>query len=421
MKTWIWLAIFAAATSAPARGDEAAKAKAGAAAIPVGPDRKVQVYRLETVEIQGSNRISADDLSSELGLVKGTPLDDNLVMTTRSRLLGLGLFRSAILVMRRGSQPGFAKLIIEVEEDDNVLTNWALGGELDVSLSENAASTVDPEHSPMDYRLGIVGRNLFNSLHRGSLFLDLDSTGKFEEGQLAYGLPRFTLEDVQFDAEIAGVNVRHRYLDALGFGGRGEGLWSRTITGIGEIQYGAAMYVNKGPEYALTGFPSAVAGPKVAYFRETRLRGFYPGSGHLIGASLVLAPTQTEKSLLEVDLAKTFSIADYLYLSLDARALTVGVDGYSLRGEGRIDVPIGSQDPHEDQAELFLRFRGGHDVIDETSLVGSSAILGVRYHSSGFIAELAIKFTRSPEELDPTKKIKVTPDRVNDPRPRVDP
>jgi hypothetical protein len=368
--------------------------------------RKVQVYKLESVEIQGSTRLAARDLATELGLVKDTPLNDDLVMTTRTRLLGLGLFKSAILVMRKGSQPGYAKLIIELEDDDSVLTDWALGGELGVSLSENAAATVDPDRAPLDYRLGLVGRNLFNNMHRGSLSIEFDSGGHFQGGQLAYGFPRFTREDVQFDAEIAGTNVRHRYLDVLGFGGRGQGLWARTVGGLGEVQYGAAMYVNKGPDFALTGFPNAVAGPKFAYYKETRLHGFFPGEGHLIGASVLVAPTETEKSVLEVNLAKTFSFADYLYFTLDTRALTVGVDGYSLRGETRFDVPLGHQDPGEDQAEVFLRLRGGHDVIDDTNLVGTAAIVGVRYHSSGFIAELAIKVTRSPEELNPAKGLK---------------
>ncbi len=402
MRVWrafLVLAVFAfAAWAAPDR--------ALADGIAIGPDRKVQVYRLETVEIRGSTRIAADDLARELGLVRGTPLDDNLVMTTRSKLLGLGLFKSAILIMRKGTQPGYAKLIFELEDDEGVLTDWALGGELGVSLTESSASTADPESAPMDYRLGLVARNLFQDMHRGSLFVDLDSKGKFTQGQLAYGFPRFALEDVQFDAEVAGVNVRHRYLDALGFGGRGQGLWARSVSGLGEVQYGAAMYVNKGPEFALNGFPRSVAGPKFAYYKETRLRGFFPGSGHQIGAAILFAPTDTENSVFELNLAKTFSFGQLAYLTFDTRMLTVGVDGYSLRGESRFDVPIGSQDPNEDQAELFLRFRGGHDVMGDTNLVGSSAIIGVRYHSSGFIAELALKVTRSPEELVPkTRKI----------------
>ena len=168
-------------------------------------------------------------------------------MTTRDHLLSFGLFKSAILVMRKGSKPGWARLIVEVEDDEGVLSDWAIGGDLAVQFTEAGASAVSPDSAPMDYKLGIVSRNLFSSLHRGSIVIDIDSKGQYREGQIAYGLPRFALEDVQFDAEIASIDIQHRYLNALGFGGRGQGLWSRSLEGPGEIQYGAAMYVNKEP------------------------------------------------------------------------------------------------------------------------------------------------------------------------------
>ncbi len=221
------------------------------------------------------------------------------------------------------------------------------------------------------------------------------------QGQIAYGLPRFAREDAQFDAEIAAVDSYYRYLDAQAFGARGQGLWSHSVAGVGEVQYGAAMYVNKGPNFAVKGFPDSVAGPKFAYYKETRLRGFFPGNGHQIGASLLLAPTDTEHSVFELNLAKTYDVASIVFLTLDTRALTVGAEGYSFRAEGRVDVPFGEATSGEDQAEGFLRFRGGHDSVGSVNLVGSAAIIGVRYHSSGFIAEFALKVTRAPEELAP--------------------
>lgn len=362
-----------------------------------------QIYKLESVELQGSTRMTSHQLATELDLVPGTPLDDDMVMSTRSRLLGLGLFKSVILLMRKGSKPGMAKLIIDVDDDPGVLTKWALGGELGVTVAENSApsSVSVPSAAPMDYRLGLVGRNLFSDLHRGSLYLDIDSEGEIRQGQLAYGLPRFAKEGVQFDAEIAVVDSYFRYLDAMGFGARGQGLWSQTASGLGEIQYGAAMYVNKKPRFAVPGFPDAVAGPKLAYFKETRFRGFFPGEGHLIAASLLLAPTDTENSVIELNLAKTWSLFKFASLTLDGKMLTVGAGDYSVRAESRIDVPLGEAEPGEDQASCFLRLRGGHDSVGKTNLVGSMAMLGVRYHSSGFIAEFALKITRSPEALAP--------------------
>jgi hypothetical protein len=326
-------------------------------------------------------------------------------MSTRTRLLGLGLFKSAILLMRKGSKPGYARLIVEVEDDDSVLSDWALGGELDVTVSENDASTTvegDSSSVPMDYRLALVGRNVFGNLHRASLFADIDAQGKFREGQVAYGLPRFAKEDAQFDAEIAAVDVSHRYLDALGFGAHGQGLWSRTLaSGSGEVQYGAAMYVNKKPDFAVPGFPQVVAGPKVAYYRETRLRSFFPDAGHLLGASLLVAPQRADRSVIELTAAKTFNLGDLVWFTLDSRAAGIGFHGYALRAESRFDVPIGSHDPGQDQGEFFVSLRGGQDRLEKTNLVGSAAVIGVRYHSNGFIAELALKVTKTPDELTP--------------------
>jgi hypothetical protein len=375
--------------------------------VQVGPDGRVRVYKLETLELRGTTRMTTGQLAEELGLVPETRLDDELVMSTRTRLLGLGLFKSAILLMRKGSKPGYARLIVEVEDDDSVLSDWALGGELDVTVSEtNASSTVESDGGtvPMDYRLGLVGRNVFDQLHRASAFVDVDGEGIFRAGQIAYGLPRFAKEDAQFDAEIAAVDVSHRYLDALGFGAHGQGLWSRTLaSGSGEVQYGAAMYVNKKPRFAVPGFPQVVAGPKVAYYHETRLRGFFPDAGHLLGASLLLAPTRADRSVIELSAARTFGFGDLVWWTLESRAASVGVHGYALRAETRWDVPLGGKDPGEDQAAFFLRLRAGQDRLEKTDLVGSAAILGVRYHSNGFIAELALKVTKTPEELTPTK------------------
>lgn len=397
LMTWL-LACLCAAQAGPA----AAQGETPESAVAVGPGRKVQAYKLETVEIRGTTRMSTEQLADELGLTPGTPLDDDLVMTTRTRLLGLGLFKSAILVMRKGSKPGFAKLIVEVEDDGSVLGDWAMGGELDVTVRErDAGPTASSANTPMDYRVSLVGRNLFSELHRGSAWLDFDSEGNVRAGQIAYGLPRFTREAAQFDAEIAAVDPHYRYLDAMGFGGRAQGLWARSQAGFGEVQYGAGMYVNKKPHFAVPGFPAAVAGPKVAYYKETRLHTFYPGEGHLIGASLLLSPVETENSIIELEMAKTFDFSKRAFLTFDAKALTVGTDGVSFRAESRLDVPFGGIDPDEDQAEAFLRLRGGHDSIGKVSLLGSAAMLGVRYHSSGFIAELALKITRSPEDLAP--------------------
>ena len=74
--------------TAPLRGGFAAAASAlGRNTLPIGSDHKVQVYKLETVEIAGTSRMTSAQLQEALGLVPGTPLDDDLVMSARTRLL----------------------------------------------------------------------------------------------------------------------------------------------------------------------------------------------------------------------------------------------------------------------------------------------------------------------------------------------
>jgi hypothetical protein len=366
--------------------------------IKLGPDKRVRVYTLDELEVRGTTRISGEHLALELGLVKGIPLNDDLVMNTHGRLMGLGLFKSAILFMKKGEEPGTADLVIEVEDDEQVLTDWAIGGELGVTMTDTHASAIDPDTAPMDYRFRLVGRNIFQRMHRSVLFADIDNRGELRQGQVAYGLPRFAQEDVQFDTELAVSDVFRRYLHTRGFGSRVQGLWSKSSE-WGEIQYGAAMYANTIKKFKVPGFPKVVAGPKIALYDETRLKSFFPESGHLMGVSLLLDPISTSNSVVELDLAKTIDYQRKVFFTIESHLLSVGSKGHSLRGEARLDLPLGDQNPGEDLAEVFLRFGGGQDKIGKTHLLGSAAVVGVRYHSSGFIAEFSIKVTRSPSEL----------------------
>jgi len=367
--------------------------------ISIGPDQRVIAHKLESIELKGSTRTSIEDLQEELGLKTGMPLDDKLVMNTRQKLLSLGLFRSAILYQRKGSKRGLAHLIIEVEDDDTVLTDWAVGGSLAVTQDQDSVSTLDPDTPPLGYRIGLLGRNFFSSMHRGSALIDIDSEGHIREGRIAYGLPRFTREDVQFDTEVTAVDVKSRYLNAQGFGARVQGVWTSSL-GASELQYGPAMYVNRKPRFAVGKFPESVAGPKVGYIKETRLNRFFPGEGYSLGASLLGAVTRFDYSILEFQGAYTFSFFKLFWTSFELKALTVGVKGYSLRGENRYDIPLGSVDGSSGElAELFLRLRAGSDEFEEKHLTGTSAILGLRYHSSGFIAEFGFRITKSPKEF----------------------
>ena len=361
--------------------------------------RRVPSYKLDKVTVNGTDRISAEILESEFGLVSGTPLNDELVMNTRSRLLSLGLFNSVILRMTKGSMPGTANLIVECEDDEQVLTDWAIGGEMSVTFTETTARSASPDGPPRGYRLGVVGRNILNEQHRASVLADVDARAIVREAEFAYGLPRFGMEDTQFDTRVHIVDVSHRYLNALGFGARGEALWTQSLESSGDFQYGMALYVNRKPRYSLPGFPTNVSGPKLGFHRETRFKKLVAGAGSLVEASILLAPIQTENSVAEIRLARTIDLWTWLNLTVDFNAMSVGVKGSSVRGETRFDLPFASSQVDGDQASAFLRLRGGFDRYAQTNLIGSTAIVGFRYHSSGFIAEIALQISRVPGEL----------------------
>jgi hypothetical protein len=331
-------------------------------------------------------------------------LNDDLVMTSRTKLLGLGLFKSVILVMRKGTKPGWAKLIIEVEDDSSVLGDWAMGGSLGVSVSDSKASPAVPgTNVPMNFRLGLIGRNLLGDLHRGSGFVDFDDKGLVREALFTYGLPKFAREAVQFDTQIAVVDPRYRFMDSKGFGAKGQGLWTQNLSDTlnGDLIYGVAMYLNQKERFTVPGFPKSVAGPKVGYYRETRLHGFFPQEGAMFSSSIVVNPIEFHTSVIELNIAQTMELASNLLLTVDTSLTTIGVQGYAGRGDLRFDLPFVSSDPNADQAAGYLSFQGGQDRTKQTNLVGTAAVLGLRYHSSGFIADIGLKITHSPEELAP--------------------
>lgn len=370
------------------------------AQLNIGANKKVVPYVLEEMELSGSQRVSIARLAKELGLEAGIHLDDHLVMTTRSRLLSLGIFKSVILLMKKGSKKGLAKLIIEVEDDLSVLTDWALGGTLALTQSEQQAASGSPNTAPISYKFELVGRNFFRSLHRGALMFDIDSKGTLRKGRIAYGLPPFTQEDTQFDTDLSITNTRYHFLDTLGFGAKAQSLWTRSWEDYAKLSYGAAMYVNE-KEYNIPSFPRSVAGPKIALNKETRLHSFIPGAGYSLGASILISVAKIYQSILELSIARTVNLFPGSLLTVSSEILGVGIKNYAIRSEARFDFPFLDLKTSTSNAEIFLKLRGGLDRLENGQLIGSAAIIGLRFHSSGFIAELGIQLTRSPEELSP--------------------
>lgn len=361
----------------------------------------VRHYVLESISIQGSDRISVETLRRDLGLYEGLHLNDDVVMDTRQQLLGLGLFRSVLLFMKKGSAPGQARLVVDLEDDPTVLGTWAMGGHVRITHGEpDNQTTLNPQNPPLGYQVGLVSRNVFRERHRASALVDMDSKGIIREGHLAWGMPRFARESVQFDARLKVVDVSHRYLEAMAFGARGEAFWSQDMDEA-TLQYGVAMYLNEKPRFAFPSLPGTIAGPRIGYVRETRLLGFFPSSGLHYSGSFLLPPGATEDAVLELSGAGTLDLDRRAMFTLGGRLLTVGGSGLSSRLEGRVDVPLIRPGSDGDMAGLYIRFRAGSDRYEDADLVGSSATFGLRYHSSGFIAELALKVTRMPADIAP--------------------
>lgn len=368
---------------------------------------KVKAYKLESLELIGTSRIDKELLIREFGLTPGVELNDTLVIETQAKLLSLGLFKSAILFMRRGSDKGKARLIVEVEDDPDIIGDWAFGGSFGITQNQAVLSTGNIEQVPSSYRLELISRNLFTSLHRGSLYLDVDSEGNFQESKVAYGLPYFTKEGVQFDIEASVVNIKKRYLSAKGFGTQIQGLWSQKSSEWGSLRYGMALYSNSIDKYKVTGFPKTVAGPKVEFSKENRLLSFIPGMGHRLVGSLLLSPFSTEESVVEIELAETLAIFNSS-LSLTGQALGIANGkAYAFRAEARYDYPFHLSYLTKEKGELFTSLKGGLDFTtmedsqgftEKKKSKGYVATLGLRLHSSGFIGEFAIQITTAPEE-----------------------
>ncbi len=364
------------------------------------PEKKTlsRAYKLESITVKGTHRLTAEQIRDHLNINKGDPLNDEFVMSTRARLLSLGLFKSVILIMNRGTKKGWAALVIEVEDDPNILGDWAIGGSAGITQSEEHAATANPETAPLGYRMSLISRNFFGLLHRSSVEVDIDSEGIFRQGQVAYGLPRFEEEGVRIDAQASTVDVSYRYLNALGFGSKAQLNWVKTIEDLGEYYYGAALYLNN-DRFSVPGHPERVAGPRIGFQRETRLISFVPDHGYLAGVSFLLEPLEARTSVLEVNLAQTFRLFDSNRITFSADALAVGIDAYSARATTRLDLPLSSMDLGGDQAQVFVSLKGGVDESENVRLNGSAAIFGIRYLSSGFIAEFALQVTENPETL----------------------
>ena len=226
-----------------------------------------------------------------------------------------------------------------------------------------------------------------------SLNTDLDAKGTISTGAIAYGLPRFAAEGVQFDAALSVSDPDQRYLETMSYGLKAQTIWSKSFS-LADAQYGAAWYTNTHRRYRVNGWPEIVAGPKIGFVRETRFMGFMPSEGYRISLMAIPSQLDSSQSIVESEIAGTWIPQRHLAITLDGQSLTTGNTGITVRGEGRFEIPITDNRAEGTKAIMFLKLREGEDRYQDIATRGSDAILGIRYHSPGFIGELAFQITQ---------------------------
>jgi hypothetical protein len=354
---------------------------------------------LEEVDVTGSQRLPTAFLERELQITPGMEVSEEELAADRNRLLGTGLFQSVQFFLSKGQNPGQARLKIELVDDPGVFGTWAWGGSLGLTQDQSSSDQLAGEFNPLSARAQIISRNLFNSLHRASAAVDYDGQGIMRGFHVAYGFPRFSKESVQFDARMEAADAQARYLDILGFGSRGQAYWTFDQDNGTSLQYGLAIYMNnRGQRFSLPGFPRTLIGPKVGIYQENRLLSFRPSEGYAYGASVILNSQGLKKMGYELEGAVTENLFGQSMLTAQVQGLSVGFETLSYRGSLRWEQPFPILDEASDPG-LYLQFTHGVDHYKDFRYDGREARLGLRFHSAGLIADIALSFRTLPESM----------------------
>lgn len=355
---------------------------------------------LEKVDVTGSSRLPSAFLERELHLTAGTEVTEEELTADRNRLLGTGLFQSVQFFLSKGQNPGQARLKIELVDDPGVFGTWAWGGSLGLTQDQSSSENLGEEFNPLSARAQLISRNLFNSLHRASAGVDYDGQGIMRGFHVAYGFPRFSQESVQFDARMEAADAQARYLDILGFGSRGQAYWTFDQSNGTSIQYGLAIYMNnRGQRFSLPGFPRTLIGPKVGLHSENRLLSFRPSAGYAYSASVILNSQGVKKMGYEVEGAITESLFGHSMITAQVQGLSVGFESLSYRGSLRWEQSLPILDEAADPG-VYFQFTHGADQYKDFRYEGREARLGLRFHSAGLIADIAIAFRTLPDSME---------------------
>jgi hypothetical protein len=346
--------------------------------------------RVESFEFLGSTRLTAEQIAEHLGIRPDIIMNDLWTSSARTRLIGLGLFKDIVFKLRKGSKPGLIKLLIIADDDDDVLSDWAIGGEFGLSLKEPTPAFGE-DSVFRGYRAGLIARNLFRASHRAAIGGEFDSRGNLVIGHVAYGLPRFIAESIQFDSALSVVEARERYFETEGFGLKAQGLWTRQRSGF-DLVYGVAWYSNAHRRYRLEDWPDTVAGPKIGIVRETRFLGFLPSTGYRLSVSALPSLLKKDQSIVETEVAGTWAFWTHSAVSFSGKSINSGDKAVSTRAEGKIEFPLASVSRGL-RSMLYLSVRNGQDHYGNARLTGSETVAGYRYHSTGFIGDINFRVT----------------------------
>lgn len=368
------------------------------------PGPQEREYRLESFEFFGSSRLSDEQIAEQLVIRPDIIMNDAWISSARTHLMGLGLFKDVVFKLRKGTRPGLIKLSILAFDDDDVLSDWAIGGEFGLSLKEPTPAYGE-DSVFRGYRAGLIARNLFRTSHRAAISGDIDSRGNLVVGHLAYGLPRFIAESIQFDAALSVVESRERYFETEGFGLKAQGLWTRQRSGI-DLVYGVAWYSNAHRRYRLQEWPDTVAGPKIGVVKDTRFLGFLPSTGYRLSLAILPSLLKRDQSVLETEVAGTWAFWTHAAVSLSSKSVNSGRKAISTRAEGKIEFPLASVSRGL-RSMFYIGARHGLDHFKNVRLTGTESFAGYRYHSTGFIGDISFRVTGEyPWQVSPLGQAK---------------
>jgi hypothetical protein len=342
-------------------------------------------YELESILVTGTTRITENTFREQLLIKDHLIMTDEWMNEARTKILGLGLFQDVFFSLKKGSKPGLAQLIVKAEDDETILSDWAVGGEFGLTMTEPTPQFGE-DSAFRGYRLGLVARNILRESHRAAFLGDIDSRGNLVYGQFAYGLPRFLSESIQFDGALTLVEPKERYYETEGFGSKIQSLWTRQRSGF-DLIYGAAWYTNTHNRYQLANWPEVVAGPKFGIRRETRFLGFFPTNGYRAAASLIPSLVHRNEPVLETELAGTILPFSFIAFTVSGKGINIGQKAVSTRGEFKLEMPI-SVKTRGLSSLFYMGIRNGQDHYKDTKISGTEGLMGFRYHSTGFIGDV---------------------------------